>query len=512
MVLPAGQAESQKENVQVAVPWMGQTIKQNRSSVIPRPKDPLDIMEDPDFAASGVGDDREGSGEGRNGGGRAHLRQRFDRDGLEEQLSSDPLLLLKNPPPKVAPKPVIAESRQVNGAEPETCVEATEPERDDPSHPDGCTKSDVPVEKEPSPFDQDVTMATSDAFKAMNCLFTGEAVDDRMPATNCDVAGAPELELAMTINTRDALNAVNSMFKASFNVEEDRDDTVYLSGNADEDKDNTDSLMIREDTIFLPKGGPHAGCDGDDATGPFSIREDTIFISRGDGRSEGVVEDDTGAFSIREDTVFISNPIHADSGAGLIIATGDGDVCNDENAVPDGVAQEVGPRRNRATQAPLSPLGTVVDGDSPDFGGARRGNDSSGSPAALVADGLEIKIVQDDEAEEALASRVSPTEGGGDEGFAVFEDAQPDQRLINPFESGFQSELVASLNPPVSEWPGVYELDDQEAAACEGAFKRAKDTGGIDVELEIGKVLRATITGQIGEGAYATVYGASGFE
>ena len=508
MVLPAGHAESQKENIQAAVPWMGQTIKQSSSSVISKPKDPLSIMEDPEFAASGVGDGGEGSGEARNGGGKAHLRQRFDQDGLEEQLSSNPLLLLKNPPPRVAAKSVTAVSRQVDM----TGTKATEPGGDTLLHPDGCTESENAIEKEPSPFDQDVTMATSDAFKAMNCLFTGEAVDDRVQATDRGAAGAPELELAMTINTRDALNAVNSMFKASFNVEEDRDDTVYLSGNADEDKDNTDGLMIREDTIFLPKRGPQVVCDVEDATGAFSIREDTIFISRGDGASEGVVEDDTSAFSIREDTVFISNPLQADSVADLGVATDDVDIHNDENAVPVGLVQEVGARRNRATHAPLSPLGTVVDGDSPDLGGTRPANEFGHSPAVVVADRSDIRIVQDDEAEEALASLASRADVEIDEGFAVFEDAQPDQRRINPFESGFQSELVASLNPPVSEWPGVYELDDQEAAACEAVFKRAKNTEGVDVELEIGNVLRATITGQIGEGAYATVYGASGFE
>ena len=504
MVLPAGHAESQKENVQAAVPWMGQTIKQKSSSVVSKPKDPLDIIEDPEFAASGVGDAGEGSGKARHVG-RAHLRQRFDRDGLEEQLSSNPLLLLKNPPPGVARKPVTAVSRQVD----KTGTEAAEPGGGTLSHPDACTTSDSPIEKEPSPFDQDVTMATSDAFKAMNCLFTGEAVDDHVQATDCGAAGAPVLELAMTINTRNALNAVNSMFKASFNVEEDRDDTVYLSGNTDEDKDIVDGLMIREDTIFLPKSSSQAVCDVDDATGAFSIREDTIFISRGVGASEGLVEDDTGAFSIREDTVFISNPSQGDRGAALNVATDDVDIHNDENAVPVGLVQEVGPRRNRAIHAPLSPLGTVVDGDSPDLGVTRPANDLDVSPAVIVADRLDIRIVQDDEAEEALASRASRADGDSDEGFAVFEDSQPDQRRINPFESGFQSELVASLNPPVSEWPGVHELDDDEAAACEAVFQRAKNTTGVSIDLVIGKVLRATITGQIGEGAYATVYGAS---
>ena len=48
--------------------------------------------------------------------------------------------------------------------------------------------------------------------------------------------------------------------------------------------------------------------------------------------------------------------------------------------------------------------------------------------------------------------------------------------------------------------------------ACEAVFKSAKNSEGVDIELEIGGVLGATITGQIGEGAYATVYGACQFE
>lgn len=384
------------------------------------------------------------------------------------------------------------------------------------SQPHGCTTSDISIDEEPSPFDQDVTMATSDAFKAMNCLFTGEAVGGRAQSTHRDAAGAPELDLAMTINTRDALNAVSGMFKASFNVEEDRDDTVYLSGKVDEDKDTTGSLMIREDTVFLPMGDLQADCPVDDATGAFSIREDTIFISRGDGGDGGdeedVVDDNTGAFSIREDTVFMSDPVRDDGFAGLDIALDDVEVYNDENAVPDGLMQEAGPRRNRATYAPLSPLGTIVDGFFGDSDGVRPADDFDHSPAVIVADRSDVKIVQDDEAEEALARRVSQAGGHSEEGFVVFEDAQPGQRRINPFESGFQSELVASLNPPVSKWPGVYELDDQEAVACEAVFKSAKNSEGVDIELEIGGVLGATITGQIGEGAYATVYGACQFE
>ena len=553
MVLPAGHVESQKENVQAAVPWMGQTIKQKSSSVASKPKEHLDIMEDPEFAASAVcGGDGGEPAQAR--GAKASLRQRFDRDGIEEQLSSDPLLLLKNPPPKVVVKKEHADGDGDGNGDDLVVDVKLEANPDDDS-------------KMPSPFDHDVTMATSDAYKAMNCLFTGDAGDDgRMDDAGAPVAhvapGARDLEPTMTINTRDALNAVNNMFKASFNVDgdnkddhdDDKDETVYVSGNDDARAGASEDvggggggLMIREDTVFLPADGdrPEGSLNDDDVTGAFSIREDTVFIGgRGGragvgagvnadddtgafsiredtvfiGRGAGAVEDDTGAFSIREDTVFISSgtvppagPTATNAGGhglGLIVPMDDEfNDANDENAAPEGLVQ-VGARRERAVHAPLSPLGL---GPTP-------------------VDGFEVEVEQDDEAEAALAGAgagaPSNAEAVVDEGFAVFEDAKPGQRRINPFDCSFQGELVASLNPPVSEWPGVVELTDEDAVACEAAFKVVKKEGAADAkkkkpttkasananaatELVIRDVLRATITGQIGEGAYATVYGAT---
>lgn len=497
MVLPAVHTESQKENVQAAVPWMGQTMKQNSLIVPSKPKDSLEILEDAEFAASRVAGS-EGGDTLQTVCGKASLRQRFDRDGLEEQLSSDPLLLLKNPPPKEAPK---LRPASKDADETKQNVEAG-------TQANVCAISDVHIDKESSPFDQDVTMATSDAYKAMNCLFSGEATGDRPEVAQHADPGEHQLDLGMTINTRDALYAVNNMFKASFNVGEDRDDTLCLSsGNAGED--NTGSLMIREDTVFLPRAGSHVFCDEDGDSGAFSIREDTVFISRGSGRDDGNETVDADALSVREDTVFISNPVSTTNVSDLHIPIEDFDVSNDENAVPDGLVQLAQPRRqNRGLSAPLSPLGTVASDDGPDPESSGPFDNSGEASMGMTTGRNEIKIAPDDQAEAALASGVSPADGDTTEDFAVYEDGDPDQRRINPFDSDFRSELVASLSVPVSKWPGVYQLSNQQAESCRAVFKRARNSEGINIELKIDDIFHATIHGQIGEGAYATVYGA----
>ena len=528
MVLPAGHAESQKENLQAAVPWMGQTIKQKSSCVSSQPKETLAVMEDPEFAASAVGNSGDEDDAGQTKGSKASLRQRFDRDGIEEQLSSDPLMLMKNPPPKPAAK---IETKVEAAAAAKLTVKTEELAVDVKldAHPEDESKM-------PSPFDHDVTMATSDAYKAMNCLFTGDAKDaaddEGAPGAlgaigESSAAGARDLEPTMTINTRHALNTVNNMFKASFSVVEDKDETVCVSDNdyavVSED---VGGMLIREDTVFLRGAAEHekAVLKDDEATGAFSIREDTIFIGSGnvgeDTDAFSIREDtvfigsgaasiasdeaNTGTFSVREDTVFIPSNPASNLSLGIPVDTGieaGNETENDENAVPEGLVQVLR-RRDRLVNAPLSPLGLIPD------------DDAGFNP---------VKVEQDDDAEAALASAAvrSGNDAVADEGFAVFEDAIPDQRLINPFDSSFQGELVASLNPPVSKWPGVVELTDEEAAACEATFKVAKKNSmasktskktkvpPISEELAIRDMLRATITGQIGEGAYATVYGAT---
>jgi hypothetical protein len=487
MVLPAGHVESQKENVQEAKAWVGQTIRQNTACLSSKPHGTLEIMEDPEFAMSEAGAQMDPRDRGASGQA-ISLRQRFDRDGLEEQLSSDPLLLHKNPPsPKRA---VVVKQAMGNQAE------NVEHQAADPADPaDPARRAD----QDPSPFDQDVTLATRDAYKAMNCLFTGDTVDQHVNEPRRS-EGMPDLEPTMTVNMKEALNAVNNIFEVSFNVAEEKEEVVYVSENDNAEEDGG-GLMIREDTVFLGK---------DEDTGGFSIREDTVFISkRHDPDPEGheitgdfsIREDtvfltnceddtDTGAHSIREDTILIpSSSFHPDN-AGSISPNAsniqpsvinDSDVENDENAVPEGFLH-VQHQRERTGHGPLSPIGV----------------------GGMVTS--EIEISEDVDAENALSMKPCRNADAGD-GFAVFTDPQPNQKLVNPFDSSFQGELVASLNPPVSMWPDVYEITEEEMKNCEAALYKCGSRTGVAIDLKVRDILHVTITGQIGHGSYATVYG-----
>lgn len=454
MVLP-GHNESQKENIQAAMPWVGQTIMQKASRKTIKPQETLEIMEDPEFASSAIVD--TSGEEEKNKMNKISLRQRFEKDGLEEQLSSDPLKLLKNPPPKEESKP-------------------------------------------PSPFetdemDADVTVGTSEAYKAMNCLFTGKATSPS-PVKESAVC---ELEPTMTINTRDALNAVNQMFEASFNVGrdavvdpqegDDREETIYISSDAPEEEDG--GLMIREDTVFLS----NATAQEDDHSPGLVVREDTVFLSEAAQTDDGAqspatfsIREDTvflgngeGSLDIREDTVFITDL--PDRGAlegdeteiipGNELNRGQDNVReNDENAVPEGLIQI--PNRERK-HFPLSPL----------------------DQEELIRN--EISVEYDEEAENVLATMHNVE----DEGFTVLPDLDPEQRRINPFDASFQRRMVETLNPPVNQWPDVYNLGEDEALACEKILK-GKSGGS---HLVVDGAISASISGKIGSGSYATIYG-----
>lgn len=448
MTLP-GHNESQKENMQAAVPWVGQTIKQKASNKTVKPQEKLKIMEDPEFATSEIGNTSGGEKKSIS------LRQRFDRDGLEEQLSSDPLKLLKNPPAQDISKP---------------------------SSP-----------FEDNEMDPDITVGTSEAYRAMNCLFTGKA---KSPSPVKEAA-VPDLEPTMTINTRDALNAVNQMFESSFNVGQgipedpkgDQDDTVYISSNPNEIEGDDGGFMIREDTVFLSNTNKE---EEEDPSG-LVVREDTVFITSAaledpaQSPSSLSIREDTvflgngrGSLDIREDTIFISeNPIANTLQVDETVRVheeaiaGEQDIQeNDENAVPEGLVQV--PNRERK-HCPLSPL------DQDD----------------LISNDIRIEL--DEEAEDALAASFD-VDG---EGFTVLPDSNPDQRRINPFDPSFQRSIVETLNPPVNQWPDVYQLSEDEATSCERALKARS----ANAQLHIEGVISVTVTGKIGCGSYATIFG-----
>jgi len=457
----AGHQESQKENLQAAMPWVGQKIRQKSSARTIKPQTTLVVMEDPELACSTVSETNHPKHEHT-------LRQRLEKDVLEEQLSSDPLALVQE-------------------------------------HSSGQEKSISPFEqsvKVDECLNEDITIGTSDAYKAMNCLFTGDARSLSLPKESSEIT---EFDRTMTINTRDALNAVNSMFKSSFSVSgaaeegeidnglQVHEDTVFISAGEHDKKE----LAIREDTILL--SSENLGSTEHGESPGFMIREDTVFIS-GDGRDENSIQSPQD-FAIREDTVFIADRADITSDEKIIVGGNEDENCadldetvaieqetlhgedggvnvdveNDENAVPDGLVQIANRERKHN---PLAPL------DSDD----------------IVAN--EIQIVPDEEAEESLAVQASDIDGPGDS-FAVFEDPVPEIKYIDPFDASFQRSMIASLNPPVSEWPCVHRLAESQANLCEQVMK--KGSGDIDLNIEGFHIKK--ITGKIGCGAYASVYG-----
>ena len=462
----AGHQESQKENLQAAMPWVGQKIRQKSSAKTIKPQAALNIMEDPELACSTVGETKHPKQEHT-------LRQRLEKEALEEQLSSDPLKWVK---------------------------------QHSSGHKESISPFEQPVKQDESVI-EDITMGTSDAYKAMNCLFTGDARSLSLPKESSEIT---EFDRTMTINTRDALNAVNSMFKASFSVSgaaeevgNDNDlqvheDTVFISAREHDEKE----LTIREDTVFL--SGENLGSIEQGESPRLMIREDTVFIT-GDCRDDGSLQSPEG-FAIREDTVFIADRTDITSARDeTIIIDGNEDqnrteldetiaieqetlhrqddvvnvdVENDENAVPDGLIQIANRERKHN---PLAPL------DSDD----------------IVAN--EIQIVPDEEAEESLAAQGSEMDGPSDS-FAVFEDPVPEVKYIDPFDVSFQRSMIESLNPSVSEWPHVHQLTESQAKLCERIMKKGSGDIGLDIEgFHINK-----ITGKIGCGAYASVYAGIG--
>eukprot|EP00889_Picochlorum_renovo_P001051 jgi/Picre1/28081/NNA_001040.t1 len=400
MALPSYK-ESQKENTLSAMPWAGQTIRQKDGSGSTQREEPLQVMEDPQFARSRVeGDSNAPKNE-------YTLRQRLDKDVLEEQLSVDPLKLLKNPSE--------AQQHQVG-----SCADRATGDVLSPFEHQTVENEEGKKEEE-----EDVTIGTRDAYKAMNCLFTGAA---RSSSLHRDASEPLELEPTMTINTRDALDAVNNMFQDSLNVSgegrqaipddvQGRDETIIISNP--EEREGDGGFDIREDTVFLSDGKT---LGDENESQEFLVREDTVFISGNGGEDEN--------FSIREDTVFLRGDTSQSGGhveqeepdetvqlqgsdsAGVPSVSQLSE--NDENAVPEGLVQI--PNRERKHD-PLRPL----DRDD------------------LLANGIEEHT--DEEADEALATAISAEE----EGFVVLEDSNPHQKLIDPFDGKIGSGSYANV-------------------------------------------------------------------
>lgn len=195
--------QSRKENIQSAVPWVGEKIKQKRSEKTLQPEEPLAVLEDPQLA--------ENHNTSQKSIASPHLRQQLDLNNVDARISADPLGLIMNPSKATDFEPLRKES------ESKESHEKLPQERSKSKLLSPFEFEDVihAGEREKPLDNDDMTMTTKDAVKALNCLFTGVNREEKfVPQASQEW----ELEPTMTINTRDALNAVNNMFKVLFRV------------------------------------------------------------------------------------------------------------------------------------------------------------------------------------------------------------------------------------------------------------------------------------------------------
>ena len=150
---------------------------------------------------------------------------------------------------------------------------------------------------------------------------------------------------------------------------------------------------------------------------------------------------------------------------------------------------------------------------------------TSAAGPACAAD-LDAQALQPLGAEAAAALGVRPSEeaeaalaaaGGSAEGdaFVVFSDEGTEELAaagpaMDPFDPGFAVGLLATLDPPVADGPGVTPVGAEAEAAAAAALKAVRRAsgsggGGAPVALALGG-LSFEVSGVAGAGAYATVY------
>lgn len=234
----------------------------------------------------------------------------------------------------------------------------------------------------------------------------------------------------------------------------------------------TDSdFMIREDTVFL------SNCPS------ISQADDTLVIQHEMiGRSGGNSSNLRG----NDDTVYIGGGSTAVPGDDATVQinsraailgqeeeTQEYEIFDDEN-IPPGLTAQVS-RRTRK-HCPLAPL----------------------DAQELAAEAIEIE--HDEEAETALQNQGTQEA----EEFTVFEDERRGLSTINPFERQFQSDMIASLNLPIQEWPDVITQSGEQAEELERQIQRSRRNSTSTVHF--GGLSIASLD-KIGAGSYATVYG-----
>jgi hypothetical protein len=328
-----------------------------------------------------------------------------------------------------------------------------------------------------------VTISTKAAFEALNAMFAGGGSGVQATTTQQPKQQQQQEELNM------------------------REDTVFLAvpnqqQQQEEEEESTAGFSIREDTVFISMRPAGAAAMEDDATGgSLSIREDTVFINppRAVAAEEpalreetvffispGAKGDDDGGLMIREDTIFINPGTLAladtqDATADLPQHAAGASRWGFPPGADDTLQLGVGMGALRLSAGGQAALGSssdtsneLMEKDKENAGPLTaaplpRAMESAQPLAPLGAsrlDALGAVIEADPEAEAALAAAPEGGEKGDD--FAVFcdeGDANHDSLprmgsptplavmadVVDPFGPGFQSAMLANLDPPVEQ-------------------------------------------------------------
>ncbi|GAB4819516.1 hypothetical protein N2152v2_006562 [Parachlorella kessleri] len=397
-----------------------------------------------------------------------------------------------------------------------------------------------------------VTINTKAAFEAINGMFGGggRAGEGRAGGPDTQFIGGPSSQPAGGFAIREDTQFLPALSAAKpaggFAI---REDTQFLP--APSAAKPAGGFAIREDTQLL---------EGFHAKQPqvFNIREDTQF---------GVGLAGNG-FSIKEDTVFINaapRPAAAlgakrklglqahDSGGTAPAQTaaaapqeqvskwGFAPGCDDtlqldlgETQSLEGLAGQlhpataVGIKGTSGLSACLQELHIVEDKENTDGPRAVLRDIHAARSAATALRALqdgaagadaELLLQQNLDGEDSF----EVPEEGGSQGSAGSNCGQTSKQhaaaaatvdpgsqlvVVDPFHPSFQPAMLASLEPPVLQWPGVTGCSATEEAKVVAALKGLKKTGSTPIELTLGGECYL-VSHQCGQGAYATVYQAT---
>ncbi|KAK9861739.1 hypothetical protein WJX84_012354 [Apatococcus fuscideae] len=332
--------QGRKENVQAPSKWAGAKLKQKKRLVAPAAP-PLDIPQDEELAELG------GNPSHVHATPKATLRKKLD--GHSEALLKDPLRLHRE-----TAKASHQEAETSSQARQLAAPAAPESRRGlqlpgnalHTKQPTGCTPAALGYAPSHAAGGEDVTMATKEAFAAVNSMFGGI-----MPCYGSGVYR--EVEPTVTISTKAAFEALNSMFSGSLPHEQQAQrevrETLHATGQLPPRPQRPRARGLSTNQPPAPAGTTlghpvtneggtsfHADAANPSSPAPIGVYEDTGLLTTdtkapgmvargaaqsgaeargsmpGDGLATGVEE--TGGLLVYEDTALLGGTGQRSSG------------------------------------------------------------------------------------------------------------------------------------------------------------------------------------------------------